>query len=77
MDAEALNRTATELRKATDRLKSLANLIRYGVLVDARSTALRIAAEIHVAARELEARADDRQLQLVPDKPQARKEAKP
>ena len=64
MQPDELKQAASELRRAMLRLNSLANLSKYGVLVDTRSTALRIAEEIHSTARSLEGASN--QLELLP-----------
>lgn len=64
MLTDDLKKAGEELQAHRDRLRSLSNILRFGVLVDAQHIAANIAAEIHTTARLLEISTN--QLELLP-----------
>ena len=66
MLADDLKKAGEELQAHRERVRSLANMLRFGILVDADHIAANIAQEIHATARLLEAGTN--QLELLPAK---------
>lgn len=64
MLADDLKRIDTELQTHRENVRSLRNMMRFGILVDAQNAALLIAREIHGTARALESSGN--QLELLP-----------